>query len=106
MRLINFWPLQYLLTYIPYTKTKFSRRFINIHLYLFYYYRNCRDRILACKIRLKDSDKHKTVYISPDRSPEERDERRKLVAELKERKAADPEKTFGIRGGKVMEMDV
>eukprot|EP00116_Pleurobrachia_bachei_P008117 sb/3468379/ len=55
---------------------------------------------------LKKYERYKDLYISPDRSPEEREERRKLVAELKERKAAAPGKTFGIREGKVMEVEV
>ena len=68
--------------------------------------REFRDLILSCKSGLKKSDRYKDLYISPDRSPEEREERRKLVAELKERKAAARGKTFGIRGGKVMEVEV
>ena len=63
-----------------------------------------RDEVLSKKKALKNSDRHKNVYISPDRSPEEREERRKLVVALKERKVAEPGKTFGIRGGKVEEV--
>ena len=63
-----------------------------------------RDQILSSKKSLKNSDRHKNVYISPDRSPEEREERRKLVVALKERKEAEPGKAFGIRGGKVEEV--
>ena len=66
--------------------------------------REFRDQILSRKSTLKDSVSHKDIYISPDRSPEERDERRKLVVQLKERKEAEPGKTFGIRGGKVVEV--
>ena len=66
--------------------------------------REFRDQVLSSKKALKNSDRHKNVYISPDRSPEEREERRKLVVALKERKGAEPEKTFGIRGGKVEEV--
>eukprot|EP00116_Pleurobrachia_bachei_P005017 sb/3465279/ len=62
-----------------------------------------RDQVLSSKKSLKNSDRHKDVYISPDRSPEEREERRKLVVTLKERKVAEPGKAFGIRGGKVEE---
>ena len=66
--------------------------------------REFRDQILSRKKSLKDSVSHKDIYISPDRSPEEREERRNLVAQLKERKEAEPGKTFGIRGGKVSEL--
>ena len=66
--------------------------------------RNFRDRILSSKSSLKNSQDYKDIYISPDRSPEEREERRKLVAELRARKEKEPGKTFGIRGGKVVEV--
>ena len=64
--------------------------------------RNFRDRILSKKSGLKTSEDFKHVYISHDRSPEEREERWKLISELKERKEAEPGKTFGIRGDKVV----
>ena len=67
--------------------------------------REFRDRILSRKSGLKKSEDHKDIYLSPDRSPEEREERRKLVTELKERKVVEPGRNFAIRGGKVMEMD-
>ena len=66
--------------------------------------RNFRDRVLSSKSSLRKSKDYKDIFISPDRSPEEREERRKLVAELKEKKVAEPGKTFGIRGGKVTEV--
>ena len=66
--------------------------------------REFRDQVLSSKKGLKNSERHKNVYISPDRSPEEREERRHLVVTLKERKEAEPGKTFGIRGGKVVEV--
>eukprot|EP00116_Pleurobrachia_bachei_P016867 sb/3477129/ len=63
-----------------------------------------RDQVLSSKKALQNSDRHKHVYISPDRSPEEREERKQLVIAMKERKEAEPGKTFGIRGGKVVEV--
>ena len=68
--------------------------------------RHFRDLILSRKSSLMKSEDYKDIYISPDRSQEERDERRKLVTELKERKEAAPGKTFGIRGGRVVEVVV
>ena len=59
--------------------------------------------ILQRKAELRNRDDCCHVYISPNRSPKEREERRRLVAELKERRAADPGKTFFIKAGKVAE---
>jgi hypothetical protein len=67
--------------------------------------REFRDQILARKSALKKSEDHKDVYLSPDRSPEEREERRRVVAELKEKKKAEPGGNFGIRGGKVVDLE-
>ena len=62
-----------------------------------------REVILQRKAELRNRDDCSHIYISPDRSPKEREERRRLVAELKERRAADPGKTFFIKAGKVTE---
>ena len=62
-----------------------------------------RDVILQRKSELRNCDDCNHIYISPDRSPKEREERRRLVAELKERRAADPGKAFVIKSGKVVE---
>ena len=62
-----------------------------------------REVILQHKAELRNRDDCSHIYISPDRSPKEREERRRLVAELKERRAADPGKTFFIKAGKVTE---
>ena len=51
------------------------------------------------------SDRYKDVFVSADLTPEERVERRRLVSELKERRAADPGKTFFIKGGKIIMSD-
>ena len=62
-----------------------------------------RDEFLSNKAKLRLWDYTKKVYISPDLSIEEREVRRRLVAELKKRKEAEPGKKFIIRGGKVVE---
>ena len=62
-----------------------------------------RDVILQRKAELRTCTAYSKVYITPDRSPAEREERRCLVVELKERRAAEPEKVFVIRSGKVVE---
>ena len=61
--------------------------------------------ILGKSARLKDSDNYKTVFISPDRTLEERLERRELVAKLKEKKESEPDKSWKIRNGSVVESE-
>ena len=51
---------------------------------------------------LKRSSRYSKVYISFDRSPEQRTEHRRLVEELKRRIALDPSQHYVIRGGKVL----
>ena len=46
---------------------------------------------------LRDNDKFHKVFISPDRSKEERMERKKLVEELKQKRADNPNKRFYIK---------
>ena len=53
--------------------------------------------ILARSNRLKEVDGFSRVYLCPDRTVEQRAERRKLVATLAERRAAEPGKSFVIR---------
>ena len=59
-------------------------------------------QILNKAKKLKDIDAYKSVYLSPDRSPEERDTRRKLVEELKRKRLSDPNSSYHIRRGKVV----
>ena len=53
--------------------------------------------ILARSSKLKEVDGFSRVYLCPDRTVEQRAERRKLVATLAERRAAEPGKSFVIR---------
>ena len=50
---------------------------------------------------LRNSEKFKTVFISPDRTLTQRAEHRKLVDQMKERAAEDKSKRFFIRNGQV-----
>ena len=59
-------------------------------------------QILRVARNLKDSEKYKHVFISPDRSVEERRIRREVVANLKKRRQDEPDKNHFIRGGKVI----
>lgn len=59
------------------------------------------NQILSKARNLRDSEKHKSVFLSADRSYEQRTEHRLLVVELKKRAADDPDKRHFIRNGKV-----
>ena len=59
-------------------------------------------RVLLTKAKyLKQSEQYKTVYISPDRSPEERETHKQLVLQLKNKRDNDREYHHFIRDGKV-----
>ena len=58
-------------------------------------------QILSRARNLRSCEKHKNVFLSPDRSYEQRTEHRLLVAELKEKSADEPERKHFIRNGKV-----
>ena len=58
--------------------------------------------ILGKASRLKESGTFRSVYVAPDRTLEERVERRTLVANLKERRKSEPEKVWVIRQGSVV----
>ena len=42
------------------------------------------------------------MYLSPNRIPEERVARQKLVAELKEKRSGDPNSRYFIRKGEIV----
>ena len=52
--------------------------------------------------RLKDIDGYKTIFISPDRTPEERISRKTLVGELKKKRLDDPNNHYFIRKGEIV----
>ena len=51
--------------------------------------------------KLRQYPVHKSIYVSPDRSAEERAERKKLVCQLKEKIEKEPEMYHFIQNGKV-----
>ena len=59
-------------------------------------------QILRKAKQLRDTEGYERVFISPDRTVEERISRQKLVNELKEKRAADPNKHYIIRKGEVV----
>ena len=58
-------------------------------------------QILRKSANLCKSEKFKNVYLSPDRTPEERAQHKELVLELKRRTEAEKDKKLFIRGGKI-----
>ena len=62
-------------------------------------------QILTRARHLRRSEHFGKVFISPDRSPEERAEQQKLVLELKKRSNDEPDKRYFIKGGKVCSVD-
>ena len=53
-----------------------------------------------------EAPKLRSVFVKPDLSKEERDERRLLVQDLKQRKNSEPNKRHYIRGGAVHTEDI
>ncbi len=58
-------------------------------------------QILSKARALKQTDKWKEVYLSPDRSPAERAARRLLVDDRNRRVKEQPDRNHFIKGGKV-----
>ena len=61
--------------------------------------------IIAKAVKLRGSELFKSVYISPDRTPEQRAAQRDLVGEVKRRRGAEPDKKHFIRGGVVVSLE-
>ena len=61
--------------------------------------------ILSKSRMLRTSEKYKSVFLSPDRTAEERLKQKELVTELKEKIAEDSQKRHFIRGGKIITVD-
>ena len=59
-------------------------------------------QILIKSSKLKNMDKYKSVFLAPDRCPEERIKHRELVVKLKERRTEDNSQRFVIRGGQIV----
>ena len=58
-------------------------------------------QILVKAKELRLIPRHKTVFISPDRSPEERTIHQQLVLEMKQIAKEDPDEHYYIRSGKI-----
>ena len=62
-------------------------------------------QILSNARNLRQSAKFKTVFLSPDRSPEERESRRELIASMRARALEEPDKKFYIREGQILSVN-
>ena len=62
-------------------------------------------QILTKARNLKQVDRLKSVYVCPDRSPEEQAARKRLVMDFKKAVAAQPDRQHFIKGGKVCSKD-
>ena len=60
-------------------------------------YKTAAFELLAKSKHLKDDENYSMVFIAPDRSREQRDEHRKLVQQLKQKRADNPGAQFYIR---------
>lgn len=63
-------------------------------------------QILSKSKKLRLSEKHKTVFLSPDRTAEERLKQKEIVAELKRKVAQEPNKRHFIKGVQVVTIDI
>ena len=59
------------------------------------------DHILSKTKKLKQVEKFKSVYVSPDRSLEQRIKQRELIKDLRSRSIADPDNKYFIKGGTI-----
>ena len=62
-------------------------------------------RILQKAKNLRKTATHKTVYVQPDRSPEERAKHRELVTEMRRRAREDPDNYYYIHSGSILHRD-
>ena len=66
---------------------------------------NLAHQTIANGRKLRERLSAKGIYIGPDRTPKQRELRRRLVAIIKERRKSDPERFHFIRGSTVQSRD-
>ena len=62
-------------------------------------------QILVKSRKLRLSAKYNTVFLSPDRTAEQRAQQRELVQELKKKTDAEPLKRHFIKGGQIVSVE-
>ena len=60
------------------------------------------NQILMKARRLRTVEAYKSVFLSPDRSPDERTQHRQLILDLKQKVAQQPDKKHFIRQGQII----
>ena len=63
------------------------------------------DQILYKAKRLKQTIKFKTVFLSPDRSLEQRETHRQLVLDLKKKALEEPSKKHDMKNGTIVSVE-
>ena len=66
---------------------------------------NVVQQILSKSRNLRRSDKFKSVFLSPDRTPDERIRHKELVNQLKEKLTLEPQKRHFIKAGQICSVD-
>ena len=62
-------------------------------------------QILTKASNLRNFDQYKQVFISPDRTPEQRAARRELIEQLKLKRTNEPNSRHYIKGGQILSAD-
>ena len=62
-------------------------------------------QILVKAKKLRSSTTHRSVYIAPDRSPDERVKQKQLIAELKRKANEDTSKHYYVKSGRIFSKD-
>ena len=62
-------------------------------------------QILVNAKTLRKSAKYKTVFLSPDRTPEQREARKELIVSMRAKAIAEPNKKFYIKDGQILSTD-
>ena len=62
-------------------------------------------QILVDAKNLRKSAKYKTVFLSPDRTPEQREARKELIVSMRAKAITEPNKKFYIKDGQILSTD-
>ena len=62
-------------------------------------------QILVKAKKLRSSTTYRSVYIAPDRSPDERLKQKELIAEVKRKMNEDPSKHYYVKSGRIFSKD-
>ncbi len=63
-------------------------------------------QILVKAKQLRSTNTYRSVYIAPDRTPEERIKQRKLISEMKRLASEDSRKHYYVKSGRILSTDI